>query len=402
MPIDASLDRVIAMPIEETSSRRSRRSFLQLSAAAAAAMIGMRIVTEPDLARAYSQPFSKDAVMIDANENPLGPCAAARDALNGVLPQAGRYLFWMTEDLIDTFAATEGLKPEYIRAFPGSSYPLHYAVLAFTSPSKSYVMADPGYEAGAHAARFSGARVIRIPLTKTYSHDVRAMLTAAPDAGLFYICLPNNPTGTLTSHSDIEFLLEKKSKDSVLLVDEAYIHLSDASSVLDLVKADKDLIVLRTFSKIYGMAGLRCGFAIAKPELLAKIGMFSGWSPMPITALAAAIASLKDLRLLAERKQINAAVREATFEWLAKNRYSYITSQSNCFMVDAKRPTKEVIGALAAQNVFVGRPWPVWPTHIRVTVGTQAEMERFQAAFERVMASPINAKFYPSQETSPE
>ena len=388
------------MPIEETSSRHSRRSFLQLSTAAAAAMIGMRIVTEPLLARAYSQPFPKDAVMIDANENPLGPCAAARDALNGVLSQAGRYLFWMADDLINTFAATEGLKPEYIRVLPGSSYPLHYAVLAFTSPSKSYVMADPGYEAGAHAARFSGARIIRIPLTKTYAHDVRAMLTAAPDAGLFYICLPNNPTGTLTSHSDIEFLLEKKPKDSVLLVDEAYIHFSDASSVLDLVKADKDLIVLRTFSKIYGMAGLRCGFAIGKPELLAKIGMFSGWSPMPITALAAAIASLKDPRLQAERKQINAAVREATFEWLAKNRYSYIASQSNCFMVDAKRPTKEVIGALAAQNVYVGRAWPVWPTHVRVTVGTQTEMERFQAAFERIMASPVNAKFHLSQETS--
>ncbi len=225
---------------------------------------------------------------------------------------------------------------------------------------------------------------MKVPLTKTYAHDVKAMLAAAPDAGLFYICSPNNPTGTVTSHSDIEFLLANKPKDSILLVDEAYIHFSDASSALDLVKADKDLIVLRTFSKIYGMAGLRCGFAIGRPDLLEKMSAYSGWSPMPITAVAAAMASLKDPRLVPERKHINTTIREATFQWLAKNDYSFVPSQSNCFMLDAKRPAKEVIAAMAAQNVFIGRPWPVWPTHVRITVGTQPEMERFQAAFQRV------------------
>jgi histidinol-phosphate aminotransferase len=292
----------------------------------------------------------------------------------------------MTGDLIKTFSAAEGLKPEYVRAFPGSSGPLHYSVLAFTSPAKSYVTADPGYEAGAHAARVSGARVVKVPLTKTYTHDVKAMLAAAPDAGIFYICTPNNPTGTLTSHADIELLLANKPKDSILLVDEAYIHFSDASTALDLVKADKDLMVLRTFSKIYGMAGLRCGFGIARPDLLEKMAAFSGWSAMPITAVAAATASVKDPRLVPERKQINATIREATFQWLSKNGYSFVPSQSNCFMLDAKRPAKEVIALMAAQNVFIGRPWPVWPTHVRVTVGTQSEMERFQEAFQHVMS----------------
>ncbi len=294
-------------------------------------------------------------------------------------------------DLIKTFAAAEGLKPEYIRAFPGSSGPLHYSVLAFTSPAKSYVTADPGYEAGAHAAKIAGARVVNVPLTKTYSHDVKAMLAAGPDAGMFYICTPNNPTGTLTSHSDIEFMLANKPKDSILLVDEAYIHFSDATTALDLVKADKDVIVLRTFSKIYGMAGLRCGFAIARPDLLEKMSAFSGWSAMPITAVAAASASLKDPQLVPDRKHINATIREATFEWLAKNGYSFVPSQSNCFMLDVKRPAKEVIAAMAAQNVFIGRPWPVWPTHVRITVGTQAEMERFQAAFQHVMSGTAAA-----------
>ncbi|MHB8503769.1 MAG: aminotransferase class I/II-fold pyridoxal phosphate-dependent enzyme, partial [Candidatus Acidiferrales bacterium] len=185
-----------------------------------------------------------------------------------------------------------------------------------------------------------------------------------------------------------------------LLVDEAYIHFSDASSALDLVKADKDVIVLRTFSKIYGMAGLRCGFAIARPELLEKVSAFSGWNAMPITAVAAATASLNDAQLVPERKHINATIREATFQWLSKNGYSFIPSHSNCFMLDAKRPAKEVIAAMAAQNVFIGRPWPIWPTHVRVTVGTQSEMERFQEAFQRVMTGAATASLTPAPQAS--
>ena len=174
-------------------------------------------------------------------------------------------------------------------------------------------------------------------------------------------------------------------------MDEAYIHFCDAPSVLDLVRADKDIILLRTFSKIYGMAGLRCGFAIARPGLLEKIGAFSGWNPMPITALAAASASLQDPQLVPDRKRINAAIREETFQWLDKNGYSYIRSESNCFLLDTKRPAKEVIDAMAHQNVFIGRVWPVLPTHVRITIGTRPEMDRFQSAFLHVMkASPVS------------
>ena len=117
-----------------------------------------------------------------------------------------------------------------------------------------------------------------------------AMVAAAPDAGMFYICTPNNPTGTLTSHADIEYVVENKPKGAVVVVDEAYLHFCDAPSALDLVKAGKDVVVLRTFSKIYGMAGIRCGMAFARPDLLEKISGFSGWNAMPITAVAAATA----------------------------------------------------------------------------------------------------------------
>ena len=149
-------------------------------------------------AAAAHRPYTPGAVMIDSNENPLGPCPSARDAISKIIPLGGRYLDNLTEDLVHAFAQLEGLNPDYVHIFPGSSPPLRFAVVAFTSPQKSYVTADPGYEAGMMAAAATNARVVKVPLTKTYAHDVKAMLAAAPDAGLFYICSPNNPTGTLT------------------------------------------------------------------------------------------------------------------------------------------------------------------------------------------------------------
>jgi len=373
------MNRSLAMSFRNLSP--SRRTFLQLSAAAAA----LQIVTEPLLAAAARPPFAKDGVMIDSNENPLGPCQAARDAISAIIPQSGRYLDHLTDELIHTFAQQEGLNPDYVRAFPGSSPALRFAVIGFTSPQKSYVTADPGYEAGMMAASASGARIVKVPLNKSYAHDVKAMLAAGPDAGLFYICSPNNPTGTLTPHSDIEYLVENKPKGSVVMVDEAYIHFCDAPSTLDLVKAGRDVVVLRTFSKTYGMAGLRCGFAVARPDLMEKIMDRAGWNFMPVTALVAASASLKDSRLVPERRSINASIRRETFQWLDRNSYSYIPSESNCFLLDTKRPGKQVIDAMAQQNVFIGRIWPVLPTHVRITVGTHDEMQQFQTAFQKVM-----------------
>ena len=372
----------------------SRRSFLTLSAAASTA-IALRIVTEPMLARA-ARHLIHEGVMIDANENPLGPCAAAREAVAAIAPQGGRYCDWLTEELVQQLAALEGLKPDYVRVYSGSSEPLHYAVGAFCSPQRSYVTGDPGYEAGMHMANAVKARVVKVPLDKLCAHDVRAMLAAAPDAGLFYVCTPNNPTGTVTSHSDIEYLVDHKPKDSVVMVDEAYIHFADTTSALDLVKADKDVLVLRTFSKIYGMAGLRCGAVFGRPDLIDKVSNYGGWNFMPITALVAASASLKDKQLVPERKRINADVRASVFAWLDHHGFVYIPSQSNCFMLDTERAGQEVIDALAKQHVHVGRIWPAWPTYVRVTVGTAAEMEQFETALHKVMTGAVTASAWPA------
>jgi histidinol-phosphate aminotransferase len=343
-------------------------------------------MSEPMLAAAARRrPHPPGAIMIDSNENPLGPCAAARDAASALVPQGGRYLDNLTEDLVKTFAQAEGLNPDWVSATVGSTPPLAHTVLAYTSPQKSYVTADPGFETGMMAAAVAGARVVKVPLTQGYAHDVKAMIAAAPDAGVFYICNPNNPTGTLTPHADIEYLVASKPKDAIVLVDEAYIHFSDAPSAFDLVKSGKDVIVLRTFSKVYGMAGLRCGLAVGRPEIVDKVMDRGAANFMPVTAVAAATASLNDGQLIADRKRINSTIRQQTFDWLGRNGYSYIPSAANFFMLDSKRPGKEVRDAMAKENVMIGRVWPIMPTWVRVTVGTQDEMAKFQAAYQKVM-----------------
>jgi len=372
------------------STSLSRRSFFGMAAAAAA----IPVLNEFQLARAQRMNIPRamppGAVRIDANENPLGPCSGACATMSSLLPEGGRYDFDLTDKLIETFSAQQGLKPEYILAYAGSSEPLQYTVLAFTSKDRSYVTADPGYEAGMYAAKGNGAKVVKVPLAADYSHDVRAMIAADPNAGLFYICNPNNPTGTITSRADIEWALANKPAGSILLVDEAYIHFSDATTVLDLVKADKDIIVLRTFSKIYGMAGLRCGLAIARPDLLAKIQPY-GMNFMPILAVAAATSSLNVPELIPERRKINTDIRNETFSWLTANNYKFVPSQTNCFMVDTGRPGRQVVAAMAQKNVFIGRVWPIWPTYVRITVGTRSEMQKFQVAWKEVLNAPASS-----------
>lgn len=330
-------------------------------------------------------PMPPDAVKINANENPLGPCPEAAEAIYNVVQKGGRYLYEETFEMQKVMADIEGVKPNYVQPYAGSSAPLHQAVLAFTSPSKPFVTGDPGYEAGERAAQFIGSKVIRVPLTKSYAHDVIAMAKADPNAGLIYVCNPNNPTGTLTSRADIEYLLANKPVGSILMLDEAYIHIAGATPASDLVAADKDIIILRTFSKIYGMAGLRAGAAMGRPDLLKKIAPYSAGA-LPVTGMVGATASLKVKDLTTKRRKIIGDTREDVFSFLEKNKFKYVPSVSNKFMVDVGRPGHEVIEAMQKEKVYIGRVWPSWPTYVRVSVGTQDEMNKFKAAFLKVMS----------------
>ncbi len=365
----------------------SRRSFGRIATLLGAGAATIPFYNEPALAQlSMVGPMPADAVKINANENPLGPCQEAVEAIYSVVTKGGRYMYEETFGFAQTLADAEGLKPDYVMPFAGSSDPLHRAVLAFTSPTRSMVMGDPGYEAGERAANFISAKVIKVPLTKTYSHDVKAMAKADPNAGLIYICNPNNPTGTLTPRADIEWMLKNKPAGSILLLDEAYIHLSADSPASDLVAADKDIIILRTFSKLYGMAGLRAGAALGRPDLLSKLRGY-GAGALPVTGMVGAAASLKVKTLVKERKKIVKDIREDTFAFLDKHKFEYVRSDSNKFMMNVKRPGGEVVRAMAAQKVFIGRVWPAWPTHVRVSIGTMDEMAKFQTALLKVMSA---------------
>ncbi len=368
----------------------SRRSFFRF-AAGASALATTPFLSESHLAFAAIPDFADPniGIHIDANENPMGPCDAARQAIANIIPRGGRYLFPLDDVPAQTFAKQQGLDPEFVVSFAGSSEPLHYTVLAFTGKDKPLVTADPGYEAPIWAAEAAGAPVIKVPLADpkgAATHDIKAMLAASPNPGVLYICNPNNPTGTVTPREQIEYAVHNAPKDTVLLIDEAYIHFCDQPSSLQYVKEGRNVIVLRTFSKIYGMAGLRMGFAIGRPDLLKKIARFYGLNALPITAVAAANASLADSSLVPTRKKLIGDTRTETIAWLKSKGYSTTPSVSNCFMLDVGRPGKEVQAALAAKQMFVGRIWPAWPNSLRITVGTPDEMMAFRKAFSEVMS----------------
>src|SRR6201998_3241481 len=368
----------------------SRRNFFRF-AAGASALASLPILTEAHLAYAERPKFAdpNKGIHIDANENPMGPSEAARQAIVNIVPRGGRYLFTGEEELVEIFARQEGLSVDSVNAFAGWSEPLHYTVLAFTGKDRPLVVADPGYEAPMWAAKVSGAEILKVPLADPKGeakHDVKAMLAAASTPGVIYICNPNNPTGTCTPRGDIEYVIANAPKDTVVLIDEAYIHLCDAPRSIDFVKEGKNVIVLRTFSKLYGMAGIRMGFAVGKPELLAKVSQFGGMNALPVTAVAAAKASLLDADLVPTRKKIIADTRMQTLAWLKSEGYTFTPSESNCFMLDVRKPGKEVQSALAAKDMYVGRIWPAWPNSLRITVGTPDEMMAFRKDFTAVMS----------------
>jgi histidinol-phosphate aminotransferase len=336
-----------------------------------------------------AQAYDPDVIRISSNENPMGPCKEGLDALMRVAPLGWRYRPQGENlEFESLLMSTENVKKGYVNGYPGSSMPLANCVPAFTSPTRSWVMGSPGYGSG--ASRFIGNKTIHVPLRPDHSHDVEAMIKADPNAGAYYICNPNNPTGTATSRRDFEYILANKPKDAVLVIDEAYVHFAGPEYMsTELVRQDKDVVVLRTFSKIYGMAGLRAGALFGRPDLLAKVAEYGRGGNLPVTATACAAASMKIApKLTKERLQLNKRNRDFVFEHLEKLGVAYIPSITNFFMMTVKGMTgAQVYQAMAAKKIILARTerWPEWPQQIRVTVGTYEEMSKFNAALDQVL-----------------
>lgn len=330
------------------------------------------------------------AVQIGANECWTGPFPAAQAAAAKIVAQGNRY---DPDDergkLIKTVASVEKLPETHILAWPGSGDPLVRSVISFCSPTKGLVTPDPTFEAAWRAAAWLGAPLAKVPMAPGKGADVKAMLAANPNAGLYYICSPNNPTGTVTPLADIEWLVANKPADAVLLVDEAYLHFSEAKSAAYLAAARKDVIVMRTFSKLFGMAGMRLGLTFSAPELQAKMMRYDGFQvtgTLPMTAVACGNASYTQFDDIKARRAEMVATREATIAWLTKRGVKVLPgSEGNMFMVDWGKPAKDVQAALLANGVQIGRSWPIWPNVGRVTVGSADEMKAFCVAVDKVL-----------------
>ena len=270
-----------------------------------------------------------NAVIISSNENPLGPASCALDAIQQYSGAGGRYHQESKLEAIKAFSQTFDLKPGYVSMYPGSGNAVDLALYSNIGPDKPLVVADPSYEQGPRAADAMKAKLFSVPLTKDGKHDVKAMVAATPTAGAYYIVNPNNPTGTMTPKEDLVWLLKNKAPGSVVVVDEAYFHFSNDDSMIDQVAKDQDLIVTRTFSKIYGMAGLRAGFFIAKPDLMDKLTDLgpsvgrNGSGSVSMGTAHACTCSIQDATLIPARRKINADIRADTLEWMEKGGYKY-------------------------------------------------------------------------------
>ncbi len=362
----------------------SRRHFaLSLGATLGAA------VARPSGASPRAQPApGAAAVDLSSNENPYGPCPAALDAMTRSQAVACRYPDEPERATTEAIARLHGVSPERVVLGAGSSEVLRLCDATFLGPGRTVLAAEPTFEAVLHYAKVTTAEPVTVPLTADFRHDLPAMAKACDDrTGLVYVCNPNNPTGTIVTGDEFLAFMEKVPKAVTVLVDEAYHHFVDAPgyrSALELLDRFPNLVVARTFSKIYGMAGMRLGYGVTSKANADALRAHAAWSNVNTAVLAAAQASLADGGLVSrQRAKLNDTRRWLVAE-LERDGRRTIPSETNFVMIDAGGDVKPLIEALAGGGVRVGRRFAAMPTWLRVTIGTPEEMQAFLKAFRAV------------------
>ncbi len=367
----------------------TRRGFAaQLGIGAAAA----RLLPEMAYAQRAAVNVSdlpKDMVWLNANENPAGPPAVSLTAMREVLPTSGRYHYQEFRDIYSTIAKSEDLAANQIVTGCGSSEVLHTSVDVFTSATRPLISVSPAYEGPIELARVLGRPVILTKLREDYTADVHKLAEEADKAhgGLIYVCNPNNPTAAITTAKEIDWLVNNLPANTTLLVDEAYIHFGespDLKTALPYVRQGKDVIVTRTYSKIYGMAGLRVGFAAARPDIIERLTPLR-MNVISIVSARAVTAALGDQQnLLRERRTALAHTRRELCAWLTERKIKFIEPHANFMMIDTGRNAREFIEKMPKMGVAVGRPFPPLDSMLRVTIGTDPEMAKFRDVFWKV------------------
>lgn len=373
----------------------TRRSFMRQLGVAGAAGVYFGETLIASTAQAADAARSGDessTVWLDANENPAGPPASAIEAMTQAVPHSWRYHFDDFGALSRSIAQSEQVSGEQVLFGVGSSEVVASAICAFSSAAKPMITASPTYDIIVQLARALGKAVVEAPLTTQWSYPVKQLVAEAKKAGggMIYLCNPNNPTASLTPVEDVRWLVSNLPPGTVLFVDEAYLEFADPGSVesaIKYVREDKNVVVARTFSKIFGMAGVRAGYGCARPDLIAAMNPFMD-NVIPYLGVRAAMAALQEkATLVPERRKSNARIRAELCQWLDQHKVSYIPSHANFIMIDVKRDVRGFSAAMFDEGVAVGRPFPPLDTMLRVTIGTDEHMRRFRQAFLKVYST---------------
>lgn len=378
----------------------SRRSFLQaLGVGGAGALTlpawaharGLEAATaEPWLPHA-SWAHRADLIRLESNENPNGPVPAAVRAVQEQFRRAALYPASSEVTLREAIAKANGLAPDQVMLGCGSGEILRLAVQAFCSPTRHLVTALPSFESPANYARTLGIPLREVPLDAALRIDLDAMLRQVKGAGLVFLCNPNNPTGHVHAASAANGFLEAAlaaDPEVVILVDEAYHEFVDDpsyASALPLIARHPRVFVSRTFSKIYGIAGMRAGYAFGQPATLARMEKLRLPNGVGALTQVAAIAALGDPAQLRREQELNRAARTFTTRWFRDAGFTVLDSQTNFVLVDIRRDAAAFRTAAREAGVGVGRPFPPLTTHTRISIGTMDEMRRALPILKRVL-----------------
>ena len=371
----------------------SRRAFAgTLGLAAGVALLDVR-VARAVAATNDRRPETAGPILLNSNENPYGPSQKALAALVAANPVANRYPDDAEAVMRAAIAKHHGVAPEQVVLGCGSSEILQMADLASTGPGRTAVAAEPTFEAVLRYAKVLRAEPVTVPLSQDHRHDLEKMAAACQSStGLVYVCNPNNPTGTIVSGDELARFASRVPVATTILVDEAYFHfVEDPSyrSAIELIARHPNVVVARTFSKIYGMAGLRLGYAVGAKERIGEMAKYATFSNANAAVLAAALAALGDPDLVPhQRKLLNDTRRWLVAEMTRQGRKT-IPSHTNFVMIDVGGDVAPVIQAFRDRNIHVGRKFPSLANWLRVTIGMPDEVKAFAGALQEIV--PANA-----------
>jgi histidinol-phosphate aminotransferase len=330
-------------------------------------------------------------IILSRNENSYGPSEKVIAAMREAVPLANRYPDDESDLLQNKIAALHKVKREQVVLGCGSGEILRMCAATFVGPGKKLIVASPTFEALGHHAQRMGAEVAAVGLSKDWSHDLSGMLAQSNAAtGLVYICNPNNPTGSLTPRRDLEAFIKKLPPETHVLIDEAYHHFvgatPDYASFIDRPIDDNRVIVARTFSKIYGMAGMRVGYAVSAVTTARVLSAQQLYDNVNVVAARAAALALDDVEHVAMSRKRNARDRQEFVEQAKTRQVAAIDSQANFVMLNAGRPTMEVIEHFKKNGVLVARRFPPLDTCVRVSLGQPDEMIEFWKVWDTMPA----------------